>query len=117
MLGGSGSVDHQDILELIATGGQDAGPLVDLGGVEQVEDRKVLYIQDIVHALQAQSAFAIQEVGDVVLLKTGLCGQMEAGQITLFDTRPQSFAQIFLQRPEFHGRSIAPVYSGSLYEA
>ena len=76
----------------------------------------MLYIQDFVHAFQAQSAFAIQEVGDVSLFKTGLCGEMEAGQVAFFDARPESFAQIFLQCPEFHGRSITPVYSESLYE-
>jgi len=50
------------------------------------------------------------------LFKTGLCGQMEAGEVALFDARPESFAQIFLQRPEFHGQSITLLYSESLYE-
>ncbi len=41
------------------------------------------------------------------LLETGLLGQTEAGQIAFLDPLPKSFAEIFLQDSEFHGRSIA----------
>jgi hypothetical protein len=55
-----------------------------------------------VHALEAQAALAIQEVGDVGLLESCLLGQAEAGQLPFIDAPPKSFAEVVLQHSEFH---------------
>ena len=102
--GGDGSVDEEDVLEFIIAGRQDGSALVDLGGVEQVEDGKMLDSQDAVHALEAQAALTIQEVGDVSLFKASLLRQTEAGQVAFLDALPKRFAQVILQYSEFHGR-------------
>ncbi len=113
MRGGGGrgrAIDQGHVFELIVAGRKDAGALVDLLGIEQVEDGKVLYIQHLVHALDAEAALAVEEVGNVGLLETGLAGQAEAGQLAGIDALPERLAQSFLQSFEFHG-------SGSLYHA
>ncbi|PYX48854.1 MAG: hypothetical protein DMG83_00455 [Acidobacteria bacterium] len=71
----------------------------------------MLHIQDFVHAFQAEAALAVEEVGNVRLLEAGLLGEAEAGKIALFNPVPERLAQIFLQRFEFHGQSIARAYS------
>jgi hypothetical protein len=58
--------------------------------------------QNPVHALKAQAALAIQEVGDVSLLESGLLCQPEPGQIAFVDALPKSFAEVVLQYSEFH---------------
>jgi sorbitol-specific phosphotransferase system component IIA len=62
----------------------------------------VLDGEDPVHTLEAQAALAIQEVGDVSLLESGLLSQPEPGQIALVDALPKSFAEVVLQYSEFH---------------
>lgn len=74
-MGGSG---EEDIFELIAAGGKDGGTLVDFGGIEQIEDREMLDGEDFVHAFEAEAALAVEEVGDVGLLESGLLGEVEA---------------------------------------
>src|SRR5215469_5865730 len=109
--GGNGSIDLQDIFELVLAGGKNTGALVDFGGVEQVENREVLDVQNFVHTLQAEASFAIEEIGDVGLFEAGLLRQTKAGEVAGFNTIPQGFAQIILQGSESHGRSIPRVYS------
>ena len=70
--GGYRAIDQKTLSNSSSAGREDAGALVDLGGIEQVEHGKVLHIQDFVHAFKAEAAFAIEEVGDVSLLETGL---------------------------------------------
>ena len=112
--GGGWAVDQEDVVEFIAARGQDAGPFVDFGGVEQVEYGYFLYLQYLVHTFDTQPALAVEKVGDVGLLEAGLLGQAEAGQIALGNTLPQSLAKVILQSLEFHGRSITFIYSGLL---
>ena len=114
MRGGHFSIDDQHVLELVVARRQDRSPLVDLGGIQQIEHRKMLHRQHPVHAFQAQTPLSIQEVGDVRLLETGLLRQPEAGQLALFDAPPQSIAEIILQHSEFHAGSIAWGYSNPL---
>lgn len=79
-LGGSGGgIGEKDVFEVVGAGGQDGGALVDLGGVEEVEDREVLDGEDLVHALDAESALAIEEIRNMSLFKTCLLGQPETG--------------------------------------
>ena len=63
--------------------------------------------QDFVHALEAETALAIEEIGDVGLFESGLLRQAETGQVTFFDAVPERVTQILLQYSEFHAGSIA----------
>ena len=103
-LGGSGGgIGEQDIFKFVAAGRQDRGALVDFGGIEQVEHGKMLHREDFVHAFEAEAALAVEEVGDVGLLESGLLGEVEAGQFSCFDALPEHFAKIILQDFELHG--------------
>lgn len=56
------SVDHENVFEVVVTWGWDGGTLVDLGGIEQVENREVLDAEHAIHSLQAQTALAIEKI-------------------------------------------------------
>src|SRR5579864_8833045 len=50
-LGGGGwGIGEDDIFEIVVAGGKDGGTLVDFGGIEEVEDGKVLNLKNLVHA-------------------------------------------------------------------
>jgi len=98
--------DH-NAFEFICAGLDDGGAFVDLGGVEQVKNGDMLDGQDFIHAFEAESALAIEEVRDMGLAESGLVRQVEAREIALVDTLAERLAEIVLQSPEFHGRSIA----------
>jgi len=108
LLSSNGRIHQYHILEVIFTGRKNAGTLINFRGVEKIEDRKMLDGQHFIHAFEAQAALAIEEVGNMSLLEAGLSGELEAGQIARFNALPQSLAQIFLQRAEFHGHTITP---------
>ena len=59
---GNGGIGEDDVFKLIGTGRKDRGTFVDFSGIEQVEDRKVLNLKYLVHAFEAESAFAVEEV-------------------------------------------------------
>jgi hypothetical protein len=59
--------------------------------------------EDPIHPLQTQAAFAIQEIGDMGLLETGLLSQTKAGQVAFINALPEGIAQVVLQHSEFHG--------------
>ena len=100
-------VSHNDVFELVCAGGKDRGPLVDLGGIEEIEDGKVLNLENLVHAFKAEAAFSVEEVRDMSLLESGLLGEAEPGEFACFDAVPKNFTEVFLQDFELHGRSIA----------
>src|SRR6266852_4670241 len=77
-----------------------------LGGRDEIQHREMLHVQDLVHAFQAESALAVQEVGDVGLLEAGLLRQTQASEFPSVDAFPEGFAEIFLKHAEFHRRSI-----------
>src|SRR5579872_2860405 len=77
--GGGGGIGEKDVFEVVGAGGQDGGAFVDLGRVEEVEDGEVLDGEDLVHALNAESALAIEEIRNVSLFKTCQLGQPETG--------------------------------------
>ena len=115
MGGGHGSVGEEDVLKLVVAGRQNGSALVDLGGIEQVEDGKMLDGEDPVHAFEAEAALTIQEVGDVSLFKTRLLRQAEAGEVAFLDALPKSIPQIVLQNSEFHNsREYTMGYSNAL---
>ncbi len=113
--GGHGPVDQQHVIEFVLGGRQDAGALVDLGGIDQVEHGEVLDIQDFIHAFEAEAALAVEEVGDVSLLETGLLGEAQSGEVAFVNPVPEGFAQIFLQGLEFHAGSITRAYSEVIF--
>ena len=106
--GGDGGISHGDVFEVVGTGGQDGGAFIDLGGVEQVENGEVLDLKDLVHAFEAESALAVEEVGDVSLFESGLLSESESREFACIDAVPEYLSKIFLQDFELHGRSIAP---------
>ena len=105
--GSDGWVGEEDVLELVVAGRQNGSTFIDLGGIEQIENGKVLNGKNAIHAFEAEAALAVQEVGDVGLLETSLLRQTEAGKIAILNAFPKSIAEIFLQHPEFHAGSIA----------
>jgi hypothetical protein len=117
MGGGDATIGDEDVLKLIIAGRQDGSALVDLGGVEEIEDGKMLDGQDTIHAFEAEAALAVEEVGDVSLLEAGLLRQAEPGEIAFFNPFPKSIAKIFLQNTEFHGREYSTRYSRALIGA
>lgn len=77
--GGDGGVGEDDIFELVGAGRKDRGAFVDLGGIEEIEDRKVLNLEDLVHAFKAEATLPVEEVRDMGLFETGLLGKTEPG--------------------------------------
>jgi hypothetical protein len=63
--------------------------------------------KNFVHAFNAEAALAVEEVGDVGLLESGLLGKPEAGQLTCFDTLPEYFTKVILQDFELHFREYS----------
>lgn len=76
---GNGRVDKNYILEVIRARRNDGGALVDFLRIEEVEHREVLDVQDLVHTFEAESALAVDEVGNVGLFESGLLGEAESG--------------------------------------
>ena len=105
--GGDGGISEQDVFKFIGAGRQDGGAFADFGGIEQIEYGKMLDGEDGVHAFEAEAAFAVEEIGDVGLLESGLLGEPESGEFACFDALPEYFAEIILQDFELHG----PEYS------
>ena len=103
LVGGGRGVGENDIFEFVGAGGKDGGALVDLGGIEQIEDREMLDGEHFVHTFKAETALAIEEVGDMGLLELGLLGKAEAGQFACINAFPKYFAKIVLQDFEPHG--------------
>lgn len=106
--GGDGGIGQGNVFEIVGTGGKDGSAPVDLGGIEEVEDGEVLDLENFIHAFEAETAFTIEEVGDVGLFESGLLGETESGKFACVDAVPKDLAEIFLQGLELHGRSIAP---------
>ena len=114
LAGSNGGVGEEDIFELVGAGRKDRGTFVDLGGIEEIEDREVLHLEDLVHTFEAEPAFSVKEVGNMSLLESSLLGEAEPGEFTCFDTVQKNFAEVFLQDFELHGRSIAPGFEGGI---
>ena len=99
---GGGRFGKQDIFELVGAGGDDGGAFVDFGGIEQVEDGEMLNRKDFVHAFDAETALAIEKIGDVGLFESGLLGESESGEFAAIDPFPEDFAEVVLQGLELH---------------
>jgi len=56
----------------------------------------------------AKAAFAIEEIGNVRLLKSCLLRQPKPRKITFVDAFQEFLSKIFLQYTEFHAASVAP---------
>ena len=108
--GGGGGIREDDVFEVVGTGRKDGGAFVDFGGIEEVENGEVLDLEDFVHAFEAESTLAVEEVGDVGLFESGLLSEADPGKFTCFDTLPEDFTEILLQDLKPHWRSIAASY-------
>lgn len=60
--GGGRGIGQEHVFEFVGAGRENSGPLADLGGIEQVEDGKVLDGKDFVHSFEAEAALAVQEI-------------------------------------------------------
>ena len=94
---GDGSICENHVLKFVIAGRQNRRTFVDLGGIEQIEHGKMLDSENLIHPFDAETTLAVEEVGDVRLLETGLLGQAQTGEIAFLDTLPKSVAQILLQ--------------------
>ena len=61
-------------------GRQNARAFVDFFGVEQVKHGQPLYVEDPVHAGDAEAALAVKKIGYMRLPKTGLLSQPQSGE-------------------------------------
>ena len=102
MGGGNCRIHEQDVLEFVVAGRKDAGALVDLLGIEQVEHGEVLHDKDFVHTFEAEAAFPIEEIGNVGLFEAGLVGELETGEMTGINALPKGLAKVLLQNAKFH---------------
>ena len=100
--GGDVAISEQNVLEIVIAGRQNRSALIDLGGIEQIEYGKMLDREHAVHAFEAQTTLAIQEVRDMSLLESGLLREAKSGQIAFINALPKSIAEIVLQHSEFH---------------
>src|ERR1700722_9208580 len=85
MSGCDGSVGEENVLEIVVAGRNDGGALVDLSGIEQIQNGEMLNRQDSIHAFETKATLAVQEIGDVSLFESGLLSQTAAGQISFID--------------------------------
>ena len=99
---GDGAFGEENVLKLIVAGRENGSALVDFGGVKKIEDGEMLNGENAIHALQTETALAVQEIGDVRLLESSLLGEAEAGEIAVLNALPKSVAKIFLEDAEFH---------------
>jgi len=58
--------------------------------------------QDFVHALEAEAALAIEEIGNVGLFESGQLGKPEAGKFAVIDPFQENFTKVVLQGLELH---------------
>lgn len=93
---GNGSFHQQDIFKIIVAGWHDAGALIDLAGINQVQHRDSLHGQNAIHGFQAEEALTIEKVGDMGLLEAGLPCQSQGGKFPAADPLQQLAAEIFL---------------------
>ena len=82
---------------------QERGP----GGKARMHGQTVVGIE-----LEAESAFAIEKVGDMSLFEPGLFGKTESGQFSGFNAVPKDLTEIFLQNFELHGREYSTGVKG-----
>ena len=99
---GGGAIGEDYVFEVVAAGRKDGGALVDLGGIEQVEDGEVLDVEDLVHALDGEAALAVEEVGDVGLFEAGLLGEAVSGKFSCLNSLQKDFSEVILQGLELH---------------
>jgi hypothetical protein len=99
---GGGSFGKQDVFKLVRAGGDNGGALVDFRGIEQVEDGEMLNGKDFVHALEAETTLAIEEIGDVSLFESGLLSESKSSKFAAIDPFQEDFTEVVLQGLELH---------------
>jgi hypothetical protein len=94
-------------------GGRDDGDRfygvagLELGGGLEIEREKlvdgdVLGGENAVEAFEGEGTFAVEEIGDVGLLKADLAGEVRAGKISALDAANEFEAEEFVQVLEVH---------------
>src|SRR5215813_9555918 len=101
-------IGNHDAFEFVLARLNNGGAFVHFVWIEEIQYRDALHGKNLVHPFDAESAFAIEEVGDMSLFETGLPGETQLGQFSAFDTLKERFAEIFLERPKFHLREYMP---------
>jgi hypothetical protein len=102
-------VSDGNIVKLVFAGRKNRGALVDFHRIDEIEHRKMLYIQNFVHSFQTEAALMVQKVGYVGLFETGLVRQTQASEIPCVNALPQNVPEIFLQHTEFHRKTITDI--------
>ncbi len=100
-------VGDDDVVEFILARREDPSALVDFGGIDEIEHREMLHVENFVHAFEAEATLTVEEVGDVGLLEAGLLRQTKAGEFSSVNALPKDSTEIFLKHAKFHGRSIS----------
>ena len=100
--GGDGRGGQQNVFEVVRAGRKDGSATVDFGELEQIQDREMLDGKDFVHAFEAKAALAVEEIGDVGLLESGLLGEAKTGEFPTLDALQKDFTEVLLQGLELH---------------
>ena len=106
LVDGGRRLDPQNAGVSAFRGQGDGGAAIDFGRIDKVEDVQFKDLENAVHGLDAESAAAVEEVGDVGLAKAGFFGQSNAGQPARANSAGNNRAENVLQRYEVHGNSI-----------
>jgi len=107
--GGYAALNHEYVFELIFAGRWNAGSLIDLRRIEQIQYGQVLHAQHPVHSFQAETAFPVQEIRNVSLPEASLGGEFQSGEFAFLNPFPKRLAKIFLQTFEFHAGKYTTV--------
>jgi len=99
---GGGAIGQDDVFEVVGTGREDGGALVDFGEIEEIKDGEMLDLKNLVHALDREAALAVEEVRDVGLFESGLLGEAESGEFACLNSLQKDFSEIVLQGLELH---------------
>jgi len=112
--GGGGSIGEENVFKFVVAGRQDGSALVDLGGIEQIEHGEMLDGEDFVHAFETEAALAVEEVGDVGLLESGLVGSWRPVSSPASMRSQSNLRRLSCRILNFMGRSTAPAYGVGL---
>jgi hypothetical protein len=98
--------NQEDIFKLSVPWRGDAGALINFFGIEQVKDGEPLDLKDFVHAIEAETALAVEEIGDMGLPEAGLLGEADTGELSVLDLPTKTLAKVFLQALKLHAAGV-----------
>jgi hypothetical protein len=65
-----------------------------------------LDLKDLVHAIEAETTLAVEEIGDVGLPEAGLLGETDTGKLSVLDLPTKLLAQVLLQALKLHSAGV-----------